>query len=166
MDKVKKREDKSDLNAYYIYSILTREMNTSELLTTFNVCNMKLSGATKSICQMNKFVDRARGFIKIQKAIQCIEFYIRIYDSLHKNNRGTLENNLDTAIQLIQIFAKFRRRDLIIVDKLLDDGISLDSDCDEIIDNRCDLLAVYHNKQQEKLYLQRENKQGNNKQNI
>ena len=42
------------------------------------------------------------------------------------------------------------------VDKLLDTGLSLDSDCDEIIDNRGDFIAVYHNKLQEKLCMQRE----------
>ena len=56
--------------------------------TKVHDCNMKLSGATKLICRMNKFVDRARRF-KIQKAIQCIEFYNRTYDALHINNRNT-----------------------------------------------------------------------------
>ena len=101
-------------------------MNTSELLATFNVCSKKLSGATKFICRMNKFVDRARRFIQIQKAIQCIEFYIRTYDSLHMNNKEILENNIDKAIQFIQRFTKFRKRDLVVVDKLLDTGLSLD----------------------------------------
>ena len=36
--------------------------------------------------------------------------------------------------------------DLVVVDKLVDTGLSLGSDCDEIIDNRKDFLAVYHNK--------------------
>ena len=132
--------------------VVNREMNT-----TLNDCNMKLSGATKFICQMNKFVDRARRFIKIQKAIQCIEFYIRTYDSLHRNNREILEKKIDKAIQFIQRFTKFRMKDLVVVDKLLDVGLSLDSDCDEIIDNRGDFLAVYHNKLQKKRYMQREN---------
>ena len=120
---------------------------------------MKLFGSTKFICQMNKFVDRARRFIKIQKAIQCIEFYIRTYDSLHISSKGILEKNIDKAMQVIQRFTKFRKRDLVIVDKLLDIGLSLDSDCDEIIDDRIDFLAVYHNKLHEKRYMQRENVQ-------
>ena len=86
--------------------------------TTLDDCNMKLSGFT---CQMNKFVDRARRFIKIQKAIQCIEFYIRTYDSLHIHNREILENNIDKTIHFIQRFTKFRKREMVIVDKLLDD---------------------------------------------
>ena len=61
--------------------------------TTIHDCNMKLSGATKFICRMNKFVDRARR-CKIQKAIQRIEFYNRTYDSLHINNKEMLENNI------------------------------------------------------------------------
>ena len=77
-------------------------------------------------------------------------------------NRGTLEHNIDKAIQFIRRFTKFRKRDLVIVDKLYDAGITLDSDCDEIIDKREDFLAVYFNKQQQKLYMQREkNKERN-----
>ena len=72
--------------------------------TTLNDCNLKLSGATKFICQMNKFVDPARRCIQIQKAIQYIEFYIRTYDSLHINNRGILGKNIEKAIQFIQRF--------------------------------------------------------------
>ena len=68
------------------------------MTTTLNDCSMKLSGATKFICQMSKFVDRARRFIRIQKAIQCIEFYIRAYDSLHINNREILEQNIDKKL--------------------------------------------------------------------
>ena len=108
--------------------VLIIEMNTSELLTTLNDCNMNLSGVAKFICRMNKFVDRARRFIETQKAIQCIEFYIRTYDSLHINNGEILEKNIDKAIQCVQRFAKFRKRDLVVVDKLLDAGLSLDSD--------------------------------------
>ena len=139
-------------------------MNIPELLTiTFS--NMTLSDATEFIRRMNKFVDRAERFIKIQKAIEIIEFYIKAYYSLHKNNRGTIEENIDKAIQFIQRFTKFRKRDLVIVDKLLDTGISLD--CDEIIDKREDFLVVYCNKQQQKLYMQREklNKEKNKQNN-
>jgi hypothetical protein len=78
---------------------------------------------------MDKFVDRAKRF----KAVQSIEFYIRTYDSLHINNREILKKNIDKAIQCIQRFTKLRKRDLVIVDKLLDTGLSLDSDCDEVI---------------------------------
>ena len=67
-----------------------------------------------------------------------------------------LANNIDKAIQFVQRFTKFRKRDLVISDKLLDTGLSLDSDCDEIMDNRRDFLVVYHNKQQEQRYLQTE----------
>ena len=130
-------------------------MNIPELLTiTFS--NMTLSDATEFIRRMNKFVDRAERFIKIQKAIEIIEFYIKAYYSLHKNNRGTIENNIDEAIQVIQRFTKFRKRDLVIVDQLYDAGTTMDSDCDEIIYKREDFLAVYHNKSQEKLYMQTE----------
>ena len=66
-----------------IYSNITYTIVTRETNTTLNDCNMKLSGSTKFICRMNKFVDSARRFIKNQKAIQCIECYIRTYDSLH-----------------------------------------------------------------------------------
>ena len=75
-----KNENKSELKIFYTtYSIVNKKMHT-----TLNACNMTLSGATKFICQMNKFVDCARRFINIQKAIQCTELYIRTYDSLHK----------------------------------------------------------------------------------
>ena len=63
-----KHESKSNLKQYYIYSV-KREMNA-----TLDDCSMTLSGATKFICQMNEFVDRARRFIESQKAIQSIEF--------------------------------------------------------------------------------------------
>ena len=65
---------------------INREMNTK-----LNHCNTKLSGATRFVCQMNKFVDRARRF-KFQKSIQGIEFDIRTYDSLHIDTRTTGED--------------------------------------------------------------------------
>ena len=77
---------------------------------TLDDCNMTVSGVKKFICQMNKFVDRARRFIKSQKAIQCIELYIRTYDSLHRNSREILENNIDKAIQFIQRLRSSERR--------------------------------------------------------
>ena len=43
--------------------------------TIFNDCNMRLSGATKFIGRMNKFVDRAKLFIQIQETIEFIELY-------------------------------------------------------------------------------------------
>ena len=75
----------------------------------------------------------------------------------HISNREVLEKNNDKSIQVIPRFTKFRKRDLVVVDKLLDAGLSLDSDCDEIIDKRKEFLAVYHNKLQKKQYMQREN---------
>ena len=67
-----------------------------------------------------------------------------------------MEKNIDKSIQFIQRFTRFRKRDLVVVDKLLDVGLSLDSDCDEIIDNRGDVLAVYHNKLHGKRCMQKE----------
>ena len=62
---------------------------------------MKLSGATKFICRMNKLVDRARLFIQTQKAVQFMEFYIRTYGSLHMNNREIQDKKIGKAIQFI-----------------------------------------------------------------
>ena len=124
----------------YAHSTVNREMNA-----TFNDCNVKLCGAAKFIGRMNKFVDRARIFIQIQKTIQFIESYIRAYDTLHINRREILEKNIDKSIQFVQRFTN----------TVLDIGLSLDSDCNEIIDNCRDFLAVYHNKQQEKRCMRR-----------
>ena len=85
--------------------------------TTLHDCNMKLSGATKFICRMNKFVDRARLFIQVQETIQFVELYIRTYDSFQIRYREIMDKKIDKAIQFSQRFTKFRKRDLVIVDK-------------------------------------------------
>jgi len=105
------------------------------------------------IDRTNKFVDRARLLIQIQETIQFIKFYTRTYETSPKRSKGIMDKKIDKAIVFIQRYTKFRKRDLVIVDKLLDDGLSLDSDCDETIANRRDVLVVYRNKRREKRYM-------------
>ena len=130
------------------YRILNRGRNT-----TFNECNKKLYDATKFIDRMNKFMDRAELCIQIQDTIQVIELYIRSNETLPKRYRRMMDKKIDEALQFIERFTRCRKRDLVIVDKALDQAISLDSDCDWIIDNSRDFLVVYHNERQEKRYM-------------